>query len=75
MGKTFRKEKTISKQRQRLNTNKGTKRFHFEEYDFDPAADNKINGIKEPTDAKEIHPSQELHQQRPPQSSDKTDNG
>lgn len=77
MGKTFRKEKTISKQRQKLNTNKkGPKRFHFEEYEYDPRADDKINGVKkEVENAEEVYPSEELHQQRQPQSSDKTDNG
>lgn len=76
MGKTFRKEKTISKQRQRLNNNRGPKRFHFEEYEYDPRADDKINGVKKEEDnAEEIHPSQELHKQRPPQPSDQTDHG
>ena len=75
MGKTFRKEKTISKQRQRLNTNKGQKRFPFEEYFYDPSADDKITGVEEKDDAKEVYPSQELHKQRSPQPSDKTDNG
>ena len=77
MGKTFRKEKTISKQRQKLNTNKkGPKRFYFEEFEYDPKADDKINGVKkEVENAEEICPGEELHQQRQPQSSDQTDNG
>jgi len=74
MGKTFRKEKTISKQRQRLN-NKGGKRFHYEEYDYDPRADDKINGVKKENHAEEIHPSEELHKQRPPEPTDQTDHG
>ena len=75
MGKTFRKEKTISKQRQRLNKKGGQKRFHFEEYEYDPRADDKINGVKRDNDAEEIHPSQELHKQRPSEPTDQTDHG
>ena len=75
MGKTFRKEKTVSKQRQRLNKKgKGSGNFHFEEYYYDPKIDNPINGIED-NYAEEIHPSEKLHKQRPSESSDKTDNG
>lgn len=69
MGKTFRKEKTVSGQRKKLNKNRGHRHnLPFEEYEYDPDADDKINGRGKY--AKEIHTDEELHKQRPPESSD-----
>lgn len=65
MGKTFRKDKTVAGQRRKLHISKKTsKQDKFEEFDFDPNADND-RGL---TNDKEIPATEAIPKQGSPQS-------
>ena len=65
MGKTFRREKTLDRQRKKLNKNrKPPKPPKFRDFNIDPIVDEDLGE----SNAEEIHPEQTIHKQGPPKS-------